>query len=404
MVVKFILPFVCILSLFCRSSFSQEFTADPVLNVSQLISAQGYSVENHNVETSDGFILSIQRIPLGRNQVKSEAPRPVVFLQHGLLDSAATWVINFPRQSLGFILADAGFDVFLGNVRGNTYSSRNTKYKSNTREFWNLVDFDFMASIDLPTMINYVLKVTGQQSLVYIGHSQGTIMGFAGFPFQPELAAKVDIFIALAPVAWVAHQKSLVLEFMAKLNLIEIFEIFGDKSFLPNNIILDEIGGHLCKSEPFMCADVIFLLCGWDKENLNYTRLPVYMTHTPAGTSVRNIAHWSQQVKTGKFQMYDYGSAQNKIHYNGSTTPPLYKPEQLKSPKMALFYGDKDDLADPTDVRKLISVFPDSNKPVHIDEQKLYSHLDYTWGMDAFQKIYPNVVQLAKQHSRTLNH
>jgi len=36
----------------------------------------------------------------------------------------------------GFILADAGFDVWLGNVRGNTYGRTHVKYKPSDAQFW----------------------------------------------------------------------------------------------------------------------------------------------------------------------------------------------------------------------------------------------------------------------------
>ena len=65
--------------------------------------------------------------------------------------------------------------------------------------------FDQHAQIDLPAMLDYVLKVTGQKQLFYVGHSQGTIMGFAGFTFNQSLASRVKAFFALAPVAYVKH-------------------------------------------------------------------------------------------------------------------------------------------------------------------------------------------------------
>ena len=51
-------------------------------------------------------------------------------------------------------------------------------------------------------MLNYALEVSEQDHLSYFGHSQGTAMGFGGLSSMPELAAKINSFVALAqPVA-----------------------------------------------------------------------------------------------------------------------------------------------------------------------------------------------------------
>jgi hypothetical protein len=92
--------------------------------------------------TEDGFILRMFRIPHGRaganattadaaaakaaeaaGPAKAPPPqppprRPVALLQHALMDSSAGWALLGPRRALAFLLADAGFDVWLANSRG----------------------------------------------------------------------------------------------------------------------------------------------------------------------------------------------------------------------------------------------------------------------------------------------
>ena len=101
---------------------------------SQMIKFYGYPAEEHHVVTEDGYILSLQRIPKGIKGVPSNGQ--VVFMQHGLVSSSADYVMNLPEQSLGFILADLGYDVWLGNSRGNTYSNKHVNMTTDDPKFW----------------------------------------------------------------------------------------------------------------------------------------------------------------------------------------------------------------------------------------------------------------------------
>lgn len=62
-----------------------------------------------------------------------------------------------------------------------------------------------MAQYDLPAVLNHVLNVTKADTIYYIGHSQGTLMANAQFSEDTELAAKIKLFISLAPIGKVTH-------------------------------------------------------------------------------------------------------------------------------------------------------------------------------------------------------
>jgi len=69
-------------------------------------------------------------------------------------------VINSPELAPAFQLAKAGYDVWMGNNRGNYYSTKHTSLSNTSKEYWNF-DFEDMGVSDQPAFMDYVTKVTG---------------------------------------------------------------------------------------------------------------------------------------------------------------------------------------------------------------------------------------------------
>ena len=156
------------------STMESDVELESRLSLCELVERRGYSCVPHRVVTSDGYILTVFRIgPSDFLQASNtNRSREPVLLMHGLLDSAATWVNNFRSQSLAYVLVDAGFDVWLGNVRGSTYSRQHLRLDPDVdRAYWDF-SFDEMARHDLPATISTVLRATGKPRLSFIGHSQ----------------------------------------------------------------------------------------------------------------------------------------------------------------------------------------------------------------------------------------
>ena len=91
---------------------------------------------------------------------------------HGLLDSSDTWIVNGREKSPAFILADAGYDVWLANTRGNKYSSNHSSLDVDTSKlYWERCNSIESAKHDIPPFIDYVKKLSNVPDISIVAHS-----------------------------------------------------------------------------------------------------------------------------------------------------------------------------------------------------------------------------------------
>lgn len=145
-----------------KSSIQQE--NDEVLDI---IKSSGYRGTFNEVTTEDGYILGVHRI---RSRHKNSKKFPV-FLMHGFLTTPISFFISTTRNSLPFMLADSGYDVFMGSRRGTKFSTNHKNLSTESKEFWNFT-WHQIGIYDLKAMIDFTLSATNSSKCFYVGYSQ----------------------------------------------------------------------------------------------------------------------------------------------------------------------------------------------------------------------------------------
>eukprot|EP00008_Paramoeba_atlantica_P013433 CAMPEP_0201489392 /NCGR_PEP_ID=MMETSP0151_2-20130828/22630_1 /ASSEMBLY_ACC=CAM_ASM_000257 /TAXON_ID=200890 /ORGANISM="Paramoeba atlantica, Strain 621/1 / CCAP 1560/9" /LENGTH=407 /DNA_ID=CAMNT_0047874979 /DNA_START=95 /DNA_END=1318 /DNA_ORIENTATION=+ len=361
-------------------------------NISEMISSKGYPVNFYEVQTEDGYILGMYNIPYGSGG-PTTGPRQPVLLQHGLVDSCFSWVLNLPSQALTYILADAGYDVWLGNNRGTVDSRKHIKYTTHDKEFWDF-SYDQFAQYDVPAFLSFIMSKTGYNKVSYVGHSQGTLQMFAALSESNNMARDhINLFAALGPVITVGNLESHAIVLLANKHVPDALYLFGIYQFPgPTTECMGNLFSSLCYECAECCSSIIETICGRHRGAFNESRMDVMGAHEPGDTSTININHWAQGVRTGQFQKYNFGPVYNEKFY-GQKEPPLYNMSNIPTTiPIALFSGSKDKLADPLDVQYLAGQIPGG--PVQWKIIEPYAHLDFVWATDANVEVYDDILNL----------
>ncbi len=183
----------------------------------ELIESWGYPAEEHTVTTEDGYLLSLHRIPHGRSEdsssssnnasalLRQEKSKVPVMLGHCLIGNSAIHAFGPPSNSLAFLLADAGYDVWMPNLRGNTHSRRHRSldpapFSPTAADFWDF-GMEEGALTDYPAAVDYVSRATGRRSMHFAGYSMGTTQILMLLAERPEFNARFRSAHLMGPVA-----------------------------------------------------------------------------------------------------------------------------------------------------------------------------------------------------------
>lgn len=377
------------------------------MSFEDLVTSKHFPLEIHYVTTSDGYILRLFRIPGAKHEKffeKKSTKKQPVLLVHGIFDSSDGWVCNDEDKCIPFILANLGYDVWLGNSRGNKHSRNHTSLSPEQKEFW---DFSFheMGLHDLPAFFEHILQHNKfSKKLIYIGHSQGTVQMFCALAQnQAYVKSKVKLFIAFGPVARTYCLESKLLHLMEMLKIDFLCEKLGFHEVLSHDENLNKLNSWIMPKIPFLSSLVMEIIADKGAHTINNAkRMSVYMSHQPSGSSLKAISHLVQLKRNGRFCAYDHYDKAVNLQKYGSEEPFDYDLRKVKEFPIVILYGKQDRLASEMDVEWLLDELGQN-----VIFRKMYEEMGHTTFMMSrdiswFEDII-KIIEMFKKESESEN-
>ncbi|XP_063980882.1 gastric triacylglycerol lipase-like isoform X1 [Diachasmimorpha longicaudata] len=306
------------------------------------------------------------------------------------------WIANSVDFCAAFLLADAGYDVWMGNLRGSAYSRKHRTWSPENSKFWDF-SMDEYAIKDLPAMMDYILDATNRSSLSYIGISLGTTISTILLSNRTDYNSKLNLVVHLAPVTFfkTPNLARKILSIAADLleGPFKAFEI------LPRNRLIYSFVELVCLANSAMlefCLFFVDTIVGKDREQLDMP--PNFLLKIaqlyPAGCSAKVFFHYFQFIRTGEFGYFDHKNDKTNLRYYGQTKAPAYNLTNIVAP-MAFFKAPNDPLSTLEDDLALISKLP-VNRTLYYEivRWKNFNHIDFIVAKDVKKFVYNRLFEI----------
>ncbi|KAG8288194.1 hypothetical protein J6590_020958 [Homalodisca vitripennis] len=323
----------------CLSSSSILELINQETTTIELAKSAGFPVEEHRTVTEDGYLIVLHRIP----PLASIREQRVVIYIHGLFASSLDMVIRGRKMGFGYQLSEAGFDVWLPNLRGSTDNPITVNVTKNNP--WDF-SWDENARYDFPAIMDYVLATTGTRKVSTIGMSMAANVVLGGVALRPQYNQRLGCMVFFAPTARMKYTTSFV-RFAAPhwqwfQKIAEIYRIYKIPNM--NNELFHRLMSWLCSLRNvglFFCTSIIFSAES-NIFQIEKELVPTLFKYYPHPGSTKTVIHYFQMANSGRFCAFDYGPEQNVVKYN-QTVPMGYDLSKVTAPA-AIFYSKWDSM------------------------------------------------------------
>lgn len=289
---------------------------------------------------------------------------------------------SFTRpQTLAIANHGAPFETLLGKIQENLLGDLKPFIESTLVDpvYWNF-SVDDQALIDLPTVIDYIIKTDGRPQVSLVAHSLGGSAVLMMMSALPAYDMKVGKSVLYAPGFDFSDKSELFFLVSKSLEPIKRGYI-GPVTPRVLAPVVQSIAASVCMNKLLMdtvCVSVMDEILGKGSNHLNFE--PGFYDSILVPSGSHELAQQTQQFRDSLAHRMDLGSPALNMAAYGQNTAPFYPSKRINATKLSIWSGNTDFLVNPEDVKVLLRNI-DTPAEVHFlgDPIHLYNHISYQY-------------------------